>query len=186
MFLLASTKLFVLCTLAAAASAIPAASPSCATTQQEANVRKVPQDPTSVICILTIKQVRRLAQQQHPTRSINPSRIQRIGLEVIHHSGPATGKFVSATASAIFTSKVSSHRDPDARKHETYSGLSLSYAVTISLTQLVAGTPLITTNYENSNVTSFTLQDFYYGCAINLGQGFIGLPASCLISVTGK
>ena len=61
-----------------------------------------------------------------------------------------------------------------------------SYAATISATQALAGTPLISTNYANSNVSYFTLQEFYYGCAINLGQGVIGLPAPCLVTMTGK
>lgn len=60
-----------------------------------------------------------------------------------------------------------------------------SYAVTITLTEL-QGTPLLSTHYANSTVTSFTLQDFYFGCAVNLGQGAVGIPAQCLVEVTGK
>lgn len=62
----------------------------------------------------------------------------------------------------------------------------INYAVTISATELLQGQPLLSTHYSKSAVSSFTLQDFYFGCAINLGQGAAGIPAQCLMQVTGK
>ena len=47
------------------------------------------------------------------------------------------------------------------------------------------GTPMLTVNYPSSVTKSFDLQSFYFGCAINLGNGAAASPTQCNIQVTG-
>ncbi len=48
-----------------------------------------------------------------------------------------------------------------------------------------SGTPMLTTFYPSSKVKSFDLWSFYYGCALNLGQGAAAAPNACNIEVAG-
>ncbi|THV94939.1 hypothetical protein D6D25_09285 [Aureobasidium pullulans] len=47
------------------------------------------------------------------------------------------------------------------------------------------GTPMITTNYQDSKTKSFDLKDFYFSCVLNLGQGATALNQACNVEVTG-
>ncbi|KAF3034516.1 hypothetical protein E8E12_005860 [Didymella heteroderae] len=54
----------------------------------------------------------------------------------------------------------------------------------IGLTTEVGGTATLTTNYPSSNIESFQLQDFYYGCTVQ-GTGATAIPTECVINFTG-
>ena len=43
----------------------------------------------------------------------------------------------------------------------------------------------VTTSYPGSEVTSFALESFYYGCESNLDQGAAELPVKCTLKATG-
>ena len=60
-----------------------------------------------------------------------------------------------------------------------------SIADTGRLGQTVRGTPMITTNYPNSNTTGFDLSSFYFGCVVALGNNVAAAPVQCLIEATG-
>ena len=47
------------------------------------------------------------------------------------------------------------------------------------------GTPMLTVFYPSSTVKSFDISSFYYGCALNVGQGAAAVPNACNIAVTG-
>lgn len=59
-----------------------------------------------------------------------------------------------------------------------------SYAGANVVTE-VDGTPMLTVFYPNSKVKRFDFSSFYYGCALNLGQGAAAVPNACNIEVTG-
>ena len=44
---------------------------------------------------------------------------------------------------------------------------------------------MITTNYPNTNTTSFSLQDFYFGCVVNLLNSESDVPMACNINIAG-
>jgi hypothetical protein len=55
----------------------------------------------------------------------------------------------------------------------------------IGLQSMLGGTPMLTTNYPSSNIESFQLQSFYFGCIVQLSNGATAVPAECNINVTG-
>ena len=44
---------------------------------------------------------------------------------------------------------------------------------------------MLTTNYPNSKIDSFTLQNFYFGCTTQLANGATALPAACNVQIIG-
>ena len=44
---------------------------------------------------------------------------------------------------------------------------------------------MLTTNFPDSNTTSFTLSSFHFGCGIRSGTTAAALPTACQVSVTG-
>ncbi|THZ14211.1 hypothetical protein D6C91_07438 [Aureobasidium pullulans] len=63
-----------------------------------------------------------------------------------------------------------------------HSGSNYAFANLVSELQ---GTPMITTNYQDSKTKSFDLKDFYFSCVLNLGQGATALNQACNVEVTG-
>jgi hypothetical protein len=55
----------------------------------------------------------------------------------------------------------------------------------INVASQLAGTPMLTTNYASSNVESFRLESFYFGCVVQLANGATAVPTDCNINVTG-
>lgn len=55
----------------------------------------------------------------------------------------------------------------------------------IGLPTMLQGSPMITTNYADSNIASFQLESFYFGCAVQTATGVTALPTACTINVTG-
>lgn len=60
----------------------------------------------------------------------------------------------------------------------------VNYAV-IGLPTMLAGTPMLSTNYPESNIASFQLESFYFGCVIQLANGATAVPSACDINITG-
>lgn len=44
---------------------------------------------------------------------------------------------------------------------------------------------MLTTNYADSNVTSFTLENFYFACTTQLENSATALPAACNVAIAG-
>jgi hypothetical protein len=55
----------------------------------------------------------------------------------------------------------------------------------IGLPDMLRGTSMLTTNYPSSNIESFQLESFYYGCVIQVLNGDTAVPTVCTINVTG-
>jgi hypothetical protein len=47
------------------------------------------------------------------------------------------------------------------------------------------GTPMLTVNYPSSQVASFQLKSWYFGCAVQLANQATAVPSQCTINVTG-
>ena len=60
-----------------------------------------------------------------------------------------------------------------------------SYAVSDVVSKMDQGTPMLTVYYTGSNVKSFDLKSFYFGCTLNLMQAAADPPTECLIQFTG-
>jgi hypothetical protein len=44
---------------------------------------------------------------------------------------------------------------------------------------------MLTVNYPNSIIKSFSMKSFYFGCAMNLLNGGAAVPTACIITFTG-
>ncbi|KAJ8112452.1 hypothetical protein OPT61_g5179 [Boeremia exigua] len=55
----------------------------------------------------------------------------------------------------------------------------------IQVVSQLSGTPMLTVNYASSNIESFQLDSFYFGCVIQLANGVTAIPSACKINVTG-
>jgi hypothetical protein len=55
----------------------------------------------------------------------------------------------------------------------------------INVASQLGGTPMLTTNYPSSNIASFQLESFYFGCVVQLANGATAVPTACNINVTG-
>ncbi|KAI5362756.1 hypothetical protein Slin14017_G064370 [Septoria linicola] len=60
----------------------------------------------------------------------------------------------------------------------------LNYAAINLLTQQ-QGTPTLTTYYPGSNIDSFDLESFYFGCVVQLATGAAAVPTACNVQITG-
>lgn len=60
-----------------------------------------------------------------------------------------------------------------------------NYAASSARTTTLMGSAEFTTQYTNSNVSSFDLYSLYYGCVLSLENGAAALPTPCNIAVTG-
>lgn len=52
-------------------------------------------------------------------------------------------------------------------------------------TETTGGTVMITTNYPNTNTTSFTLESFYFGCVTSAANGAADPPSACIVNIAG-
>lgn len=59
-----------------------------------------------------------------------------------------------------------------------------SYAGTGLQSELLAGTPMLTTNYQDSRTQSFSLESFYFGC-VTTAAALTSVPSACDVTVTG-
>jgi hypothetical protein len=55
----------------------------------------------------------------------------------------------------------------------------------INVVTQLSGTPMLTTNYASSNIESFQLESFYYGCVLQLANRATAVPIACNIYITG-
>jgi hypothetical protein len=55
----------------------------------------------------------------------------------------------------------------------------------INVVTQLSGTPMLTTNYASSNIESFQLESFYYGCVLQLANGATAVPIAFNINITG-
>lgn len=60
-----------------------------------------------------------------------------------------------------------------------------SYAGAGVYSEVLAGTPMLTTNYANSKIASFSLENLYFGCTTQLANGATALPSACNVQITG-
>ena len=64
--------------------------------------------------------------------------------------------------------------------------LGFRYALSSAETTALAGTAMLTINFPSAPASSlFTLENFYYGCLVDLQNGAAGVPTQCNIELTG-
>ena len=72
-----------------------------------------------------------------------------------------------------------------ARHTDIVALVTYSYATISHRQETLTGTAMLTTNYPNSNTTSFDLYSFYFGTTLTTANALTNLPMEGLLSITG-